>query len=228
MEAFTRAGRPGLIAGLVLAAGACTLLSVGYGKGTAARPQLTQAFYVADGATGPQIRVDPLIALDPWAVQTLKADGGALHRAALPPLAPTPVWIAPARYRLIAPPRIRLEQHGAKVTLQAMATGGGRVLDLFLRSPSPMRIEAVNDAIVGVAIKPNSWGLVDYSAPPAKGVKLEAEAAPHAKIEAIVIEQRDGWPPGDAPPGKPPELMPWRNSDTTLAIMRASAGGPRP
>jgi hypothetical protein len=228
VEAFAREGRPGLIASVVVGAGACALLAVGFGGGTAARPQLTQAFYVADGADGPQTRVDPLAGLDPWAAQTLKADGGAIHRAALPPFAQTPVWLAAARQRPLTPPQVRLEQHGAKLTLQALASGGGRVLYLYLRSPAPMRIEAVNDAVVGVAIKPNSWGVLDYSAPPAKGVKLEVSAAPHAKIEAVVIEQRDGWPAGAAPPAKPPELMAGRNSDTTLVMARASVGGLSP
>jgi hypothetical protein len=228
VEAFAREGRPGLIASVVLAAGACALLAVGFGAGTPERPQLTQAFYVAEGADGPQERVDPFAALDSWASQTLKADGGAIHHAALPPFAQTPVWMAPAVHRPLTPPQMRLEQHGAKVTLQALATGGGRVLYLYLRSPSPMRIEAVNDAIVGVGIKPKSWGLVDYSAPPAKGVKLEVSAPPHAQIEAVVIEERDGWPAGAAPPAKPPQLMAWRNSDTTLVTTRASVGGLSP
>jgi hypothetical protein len=222
VAAFVREGRPGLVAGVVLGAGACALLAVGYGAGTLARPQLTQAFYVAEGADGPQVRVDPFPTLDPWATQALKADGGAIHRAALPPFIQAPVWTAPARHRPLTPPQMRLEQHGAKVTLQALATGGGRVLYLFLRSPQPMRMEAVNDAVVGVAIKPNTWGLLDYSAPPAKGVKLDVSAAPHAKIDAVVIEQRDGWPASAAPPAKPPELMAWRNSDTTLVTARAS------
>jgi hypothetical protein len=224
VEAFARAGRPGLIAGVVLAAGVCALLVVGYGAGTITRPQLTEAFYVADGADGPQARVDLLPALDPWAAQTLKADGGAIHRAPLPPFAQAPVWMAPARNRPLTPPQIRLEQHGTKVTLQATASGGGRVLYLFLRSPAPMRMEAVNDAVVGVAIKPNTWGVLDYSAPPAKGVKLVASAASHTQIDAAVIEQRDGWPAEAAPPPKPPELMAWRNSDTTLVTARASVG----
>ncbi len=228
VEGFAREGRPGLIAGVVLAVGACALLAVGYGAGTAQRPQVTKAYYVADGADGPQIRVDPLAALDPWALQTLKADGGAIHKAVLPPFEPAPVWMAPARHRPLTPPQVHLEQHGAKVTLQALASGGGRVLFLFLRSPAPMRIDAVNDAAVGVAIKPNAWGLLDYSAPPAKGVKLEVSAAPHAKIEAVVIEQRDGWPAGAAPPAKPPELMAWRDSDTTLVMARASLPGLSP
>jgi hypothetical protein len=226
VAAFTRVGRPALTAGVVLAAAACSLLVVGYGVGTTERPQLTQAFYVADGADGPQVRVDPLAALDPWALQTLKTDGGLIHRATLPPFARAPIWMAPARHRPMAPPQIRLEQHGAKVTLQALATGGGRVLYLFLRSAQPMRIEAVNDAVVGVPVLPNTWGLLDYSAPPPKGVKLEVSAAPRAKIEAVVIEQRDGWPPGGAPPAKPPQLMAWRNSDTTLVMARGSVGGP--
>jgi hypothetical protein len=228
VEAFVRAGRPGLIAGVVLSAGAGALLAVGYGAGTPERPELTQAFYVADGADGPQVRVDPLAALDPWAAQVLKADGGVIHRAALPPFAQTPVWMAPARPRSLAPPQVRLEQHGAKVTLQALATAGGRVLYLYLRSPTSMRIAAVNDAVVGVAIKPNTWGVVDYAAPPAKGVKLEVSAEAHAKVEAVVIEQRDGWPTGAAPPAKPPQLMAWRNSDTTLVMARASVGGLKP
>jgi hypothetical protein len=228
VEASARDGRPGLLAIVVLGAGACAFLAVGYGAGTLTRPQLTQAFYVAEGADGPQVRVDPFAALDPWATQTLQADGGAIHRAALPPFAQAPVWMASARQRPITPPHMRLEQHGAKVTLQVLATGGGRVLYLFLRSPQPMRIEAVNDAVVGVAILPNTWGLLDYSAPPAKGVKLAVSAAPHAKIDAVVIEQRDGWPEGAAPPPKPPQLMAWRNSDTTLATARATVGGISP
>jgi hypothetical protein len=91
-----------------------------------------------------------------------------------------------------------------------------------------MRIEAVNDAVVGVAIKPNSWGVLDYSAPPAKGVKLEVSAAPRVKVDAVVIEQRDGWPAGAAPLAKPAELMAWRDSDTTLVTARASVGGLKP
>jgi hypothetical protein len=228
VEAASRQGRPGLIAGVVLGLGVCALLSVGYGVGTAERPQLTQAFYVADGADGPQVRIAPLAALDPWATQTLKADGGLIHRAALPPFAPAPVWMAPARHRPLTPPQVRLEQHGAKVTLQATVSGGGRVLYLYLRSPSPMQIDAVNDAAVGVAIKPNTWGVLDYSAPPPKGVKLQVSAALHAKIDAVAIEQRDGWPTGAAPPAKPPQLMAWRNSDTTLVMARASVGGLKP
>jgi len=225
VEGFARAGRPGLIACVVLAAGAWALVKVGSGTGAPDRPELTQAFYVADGADGPQARVDPFAALDPWATQTLKADGGQIHRAPLPPFAQAPVWIAPATHRPLTPPQLRLEQHGPRVTLQALTTGGGRVLYLFLRSPQPMRIEAVNEAAVGVAIKPNSWGLVDYSAPPVKGVKLAVSATPHAQIDAVVIEQRDGWPPGAAPPTKPPQLMAWRNSDTTLVMARASLAG---
>jgi hypothetical protein len=228
VEGFARSRRPGLIAVVVLAAGAWCLLKVGSGSGTPDRPQLTQAFYVADGVDGPQARVDPFAALDPWAKQTLTADGGKIHRAALPPFTSAPVWIASARQRPLTPPQIRLEQHGPRVTLQALASGGGRMLYLFLRSPQPMRIEAVNEAVAGVAIKPNTWGLVDYSAPPVKGVKLLVSAAPHAPIDAVVIEQRDGWPAGAQPPPKPPQLMAWRNSDTTLVIAHASLTGRRP
>jgi hypothetical protein len=228
VEAFSRSGRPGLVAGVVLGAGALALLAVGYGAGTVTRPQLTEAFYIADGADGPQVRVDFLPALDPWATQTLKADGGLIHRAPVPPLAQAPVWMAPARHRPLTPPQIRLEQHGSRITLQALATGGGRVLYLCLWSPSPIRIDAVNAAAVGVPIKPKTWGLIDYSAPPPKGVKLELSAAPHAQIEAVVIEQRDGWPAGAAPPPKPPQLMAWRNSDTTLVMARASVGSLSP
>ena len=224
VEAFSRAGRPGLIAGVVVGAGAVALWSVGHGEGTPERPQLTQAFYVADGVDGPQVRVDPFTTLDPWALQALKADGGVIHRGTLPPFAQTPVWLAAARHRPLTPPQIRLEQHGPRVTLQALASGGGRVLYLFLRSGQPMRIDAVNGAAVGVAIKPNSWGLIDYSAPPVKGVKLEVSTQSRAKVDAVVIEQRDGWPADAAPPPKPPQLMAWRNSDTTLVMARASVG----
>jgi hypothetical protein len=228
VEAASRDGRPGLIASIVLGAGVWALLAVGFGTGTVTRPQLTEAFYVADGADGPQERVDLLAAVDSWASRTLKADGGLIHRAALPPFAQAPVWLAPARHRPLTPPQMRLEQHGAKVTLQATTSGGGRVLYLYLRSPKRMRIEAVNAATVGVEIKPNTWGVLDYSAPPAKGVKLEVSAPPHAKIDAVVIEQRDGWPTGAAPPAKSPELMASRNSDMTLVTARASVGGLSP
>jgi hypothetical protein len=51
-----------------------------------------------------------------------------------------------------------------------------------------------------------------------------ASAASHTQIDAAVIEQRDGWPAEAAPPPKPPELMAWRNSDTTLVTARASVG----
>jgi hypothetical protein len=102
------------------------------------------------------------------------------------------------------------------------------VLYLYLRSPQPMRIEAVNDAVVGVAIKPQTWGVVDYSAPPPKGVKLQLSATPHAQIDAVVIEQRDGWPADAQPPPRPPQLMAWRNSDTTLVMARASLAGRPP
>jgi hypothetical protein len=228
VQAFARAGRPGLVATAVLCAGAIALWGVGHGAGTPDRPELTGAFYVADGADGPQARVDPLTALDPWALQTLKADGGAVHRATLPPFVQAPAWIATAAHRPLTPPLVRLEQHGSKVTLQVLATGGGRVLYLFLRSAQPLQIDAVNAAAVGVPIKPKTWGLIDYSAPPPKGVKLELSAAPHAQIEAVVIEQRDGWPAGAAPPPKPPQLMAWRNSDTTLVMARASVGSLSP
>ncbi len=228
VEGVSRAGRPGLIAAVVLAAGGCSLLKVGASVATPARPELTQAFYLADGADGPQVRVDPFAALDPWSTQTLKADGGQIHRGVVPPFVQTPVWLAAARRRSLTPPKMHLEQHGSNLILQALATGGGRVLYLYLRSPQPMRIEAVNDAVVGVAIKPQTWGVVDYSAPPPKGVKLQLSATPHAQIDAVVIEQRDGWPADAQPPPRPPQLMAWRNSDTTLVMARASLAGRPP
>ncbi len=208
-----------------LVLGALALVRVGYGFGAPDRPELTQALYLADGTDGPQWRIAPLGGLDPWAKAVLTADGGAITQAPLPPVFAAPVWQAPAKHRPITAPKLDVSRVGRRIMVHALGAPEGRVLTLLLKSDGPMRLDAVNEATVGVSFPAKAWGQVVYSAPPAAGIALAFDLDPHARLDAIAVDQRDGWPPGAEPPQKPAHLMAWRSSDTTSVMSRAVLKG---
>jgi hypothetical protein len=205
--------------------GALTLVRVGYGFGASDRPELTQALYLADRTGGPQWRIAPLSGLDPWAKAVLTADGGQIARASLPPVFAAPVWQAPAKHRPVKAPELDVSRVEGHVIVHAIGSPGGRTLTLLLKADSPMRLNAVNGAAAGVPFPAKSWGQVVYSAPPMTGVTLAFDLAPHTQLNAIAVDQRDGWPAGAEPPVKPAHLMAWRSSDTTSVMSRMVSKG---
>jgi hypothetical protein len=205
--------------------GALALVRVGYGFGSSDRPELTQALYLADGTDGPQWRIAPLSGLDPWAKAVLTADGGQIARASLPPVFAAPVWQAPAKHRPVKAPELDVSRVEGHVIVHAMGSPGGRTLTLLLKADSPMRLNAVNGAAAGVPFPAKSWGQVVYSAPPTAGVALALNLDPHARLEAIAVDQHDGWPERAEPSKKPIHFMAWRSSDTTSVMSRVVLTG---
>ncbi len=186
---------------------------------------MTQALYLADGTDGPQWRIAPLSGLDPWAKAVLTADGGQIARASLPPVFAAPVWQAPAKHRPVKAPELDVSRVEGHVIVHAMGSPGGRTLTLLLKADSPMRLNAVNGAAAGVPFPAKSWGQVVYSAPPTAGVALALNLDPHARLEAIAVDQHDGWPERAEPSKKPIHFMAWRSSDTTSVMSRVVLTG---
>ncbi len=206
------------------AAGAAVLLGAGVtaaaasGPPTPARPALTEALYVVD-ASGAQRRVAPLPRLDAWSRTVLAPPSGRPGRETLEPLFAHAVWTAPATAVAPPPPRLTLTRQDGRMRLLAVPAGGGRSLRLFLRSPGGLEDVRVQGRPSRMRGAPGRWALVSFDAPPPQGVTVDLAAG---ALEVQAFEQRDGWPPGAPARAKPPQLMAFGDSDTTLVGARAA------
>ena len=207
---------------VLCAAGIAALLAVWFGEGTPERPALTRALYVAAPDDGPQSLVSPMPRLDAWERSVLGADGGTPERRSVPPAFDEPVWAAAAHHRTLTPPVVQLERQGGRVIVRAQATGGGRMLTIYLRSSGGIRDLRTNGRATTVTAAAGAPAEIAYSAPPSAGVALDFATGSDAGVDAIVVEQRAGWPQDLAVPDKPASLMHWQDSATTNVAARAA------
>lgn len=219
---FAHAGaarrRTRVAAGAAVLLGAALIAAAALGPATPGRPALTAALYLVD-ASGVQRRVAPLPRLDAWSRAVLAPEGGRPGRETLEPLFTRAVWIAPASPLALAAPKLTLTRAAGRVRLLAVPSSGGRSLRLFLRSPGGLEDVRVQGRPSRMRGDPGRWGVVSFDAPPPQGVTIDLAAGP---LEVEAFEQRDGWPAGAAVKAKPPQLMAFGDSDTTLVGARAA------
>lgn len=211
--------------------GAAGLVVVGLGLVVAAavpgasaqRPNLTEAHHLADPSTGKAWRVSSMPELDAWTKATLIADGGvALHKQALPPFLNDPVWMAETRAVPVAPPVLTAERSGDRLIVRVIPGPGAEVLSLKIRATTELSDPRLNGRPITLVSKPDGWSTVTYHAPDPNGVTLSFTSEATGRVEAAVMEMRDGWPAeATAPAAKPAELMATGMSDKTAVLAHA-------
>jgi hypothetical protein len=212
--------------------GAALLVAVGVGlavaaavpNATAQRPNLTEAHHLADPGAGKAWRVSTLPDLDAWSRAVLVADGGlAPKKQAFAPFVREPIWASETRVVAVDPPSLSAERSGDRLLVRAIPGPGAEMLSLKVRADTTLSDPRLNGRPITLTSQPGKWSTVTYHAPDPNGVTLSFTIAGPGKVEAAVMEYRDGWPAeAPAPSAKPAELMATGMSDKTAVIARAS------
>jgi len=208
---------------LTLVAGLGLCVAAGVPHATAERPNLTEAHHVADPAADKAWRVSTLPELDAWSRAVLVADGGLdPKKQALMPFAKNPMWMSETRIVEIDAPSLTVERSGERLLVRVLPGPGAEVLVLKVKANAELADPRLNGRPITLTSKPGQWSSITYHAPDPNGVTLSFTPGPSGRIEAAVLEYRDGWPAGALPPAaKPPELMATGMSDKTAVIARA-------
>jgi len=190
---------------------------------SAERPNLTQAHHLADTSTGEAWRVSSMPQLDAWTRQVLVADGGVdLKQQTLEPFHAEPIWMAQTRAVPVAPPVLTAERSGDRLIVRVIPGPGAEVLTLKIRATTGLHDPRLNGRPITLASQPDAWSTLTYHAPDPNGVTLSFTSQATGRVEAAVLEMRDGWPAEAQPPAaKPPELMAVGMSDKTAVIAHA-------
>jgi hypothetical protein len=81
----------------------------------------------------------------------------------------------------------------------------------------------VDEKRAALAPARGQWSEIDYYAPGQGELALSFTARERGSMDVWVLELRDGWPhAATAMPARPTDVIPWRNSDTTLIADRFS------
>ena len=220
-------GTPALCLGaLAIALGLALFIRVA-DPWSARHPRPTQALYVADFDTGGFFRVSPLRPRDAWTHAVLAADGGPEASRDLLPFA-FHVAAAPARPVSIAGPKAAMVRDAAgRVTIRLAPGGPGRQLRLDVQAAGAISGLTVN----GLATAPStgaSWTHIVWDAPPPEGI-IVTFTAPAGALQARYGQLTDGWPPDARPlPPRPPDAMPWMNTDATAVVGSVPVSLPKP
>ncbi|WP_419254082.1 M28 family peptidase [Caulobacter sp. ErkDOM-YI] len=190
---------------------------------SADRPNLTEAHHLADPSTGKAWRVSTMPQLDDWTRAVLIADGGVdLKKQALPPFHADPIWRAQTRAVEVVPPILTAERSGDRLIVRVIPGPGAEVLRLKIRASTALHDPRLNGRPIILDSQPDDWSTVTYHAPDPNGVTLSFTSEATGRVEATVMEMRDGWPMDAAPPAaKPPELMATGMSDKTAVLAHA-------
>lgn len=191
---------------------------------SADRPNLTQAYHLADPAAGKAWRVSTLPRLDPWSRAVLMADGGLTpSQQPLEPFHTKPIWMSETRTTPVASPILTTERSGDRLLIRVIPGPGAELLSLKVRATTDLSDPRLNGRPITLASVPDAWSTLVYHAPDPNGVTLSFTAGAAGKVEATVMEMRNGWPAGALPPAaKPPELMATGLSDKTAVLARSS------
>jgi hypothetical protein len=209
---------------LTLATGLALCVIAGLPAASPERPNLTEAHHVADPGSGKAWRVSTLPQLDDWSRATLVADGGLDPvRQALPPFINDPIWMSETRLVSVDPPSLGVERAGDRLLVRVIPGPGAEVVTIKVRAGTTLRDPRLNGRPVTLVTQPGQWSSVTYYAPDPNGVTLSFTTSASGRIEAAVMEYRDGWPAeARAPSAKPATLMATGPSDRTAVIARAS------
>ncbi|PTS81775.1 MULTISPECIES: M20/M25/M40 family metallo-hydrolase [unclassified Caulobacter] len=212
--------------GLTLATGLGLCVAAGLPAASPERPNLTEAHHLSDPGAGKAWRVSTLPQLDAWSRATIIGDGGLDPvRQALPPFVNDPVWMSETRLVTVDPPSLGVERSGERLLVRVIPGPGAEVLTLKIRANAALSDPRLNGRPVTLASQPGAWSSVTYFAPDPNGVTLSFTTPARGRIEAAVMEYRDGWPgEARAPSAKPSDLMATGMSDKTAVIARASLG----
>lgn len=187
-------------------------------------PRIVEAFYLADLENGAFHRASTLPDLAPWTASALSQDGARAAKGRLTPLLTEDLWLAEAMPRPLVPPQLSLTAapaaNGQIVKIIAQARNGGRYFRILLRASADLKDLTIDGQSAKVGLDKGIWSQVSYHAPADHPVVLTLRApAGSGRLEAKVIEVRDGWPAGAEPVARPANVLPFRKSDSTWIAM---------
>ncbi len=217
LTAWGRVGMRGQLASLgILVLGGGTLAYASLHNPASARtPAYTQAFYLQDSVAGKGWRASSLDKLDAWSSGVLSAGHAKPERREVEALNGK-LWLSPAPVGGENRPRFTSTRDGEAVVIHIAPQAGGRELRLTLSASAPLKDVSLEQQPVAILAKPNTPAYLRWSAP-GDGVTLRfTPTAPSGELRLVYAEVKDGWPAGQTPAPKPPTLMPWGLSDTTV------------
>ncbi|WP_425994734.1 M20/M25/M40 family metallo-hydrolase [Caulobacter sp. DWR1-3-2b1] len=208
---------------VLVVAGLGLVITAAIPGASADRPNLTEAHHIADPSTGKAWRVSSMPELDAWTRAVLVADGGVdLKKQPLHPFHGDPIWMAETRAVPVTPPVLTAERSGDRLIVRVIPGPGTEVLTLKIRATTDLLDPRLNGRPITLTSQPDAWSTVTYHAPDPNGVTLSFTSGATGRVEAAVMEMRDGWPAeATAPAAKPPELMATGMSDKTAVIAHA-------
>ncbi len=189
----------------------------------AARPGLTQAFYLSD----PDARtwlVGTRLKIDSWSRTVMEMQGGKPANVTVAPLITTPFKAVAAKPMQTPGPMVSAERMSNRIILRAIPANGGETLIVQLRPSANLAHGRLNGREISLEAKAGQWTTLTYEAPPPEGIVLALDGPEHGTLETATTEVATGWPKGLGPIApKPANRMGWRWSDATVAISRLTA-----
>lgn len=204
--------RPAAVAALLLATCLAGLGVIRFiDSASPEHPRATEIVYLSTPKGPLRLALTP--DLDPWTRSALTADGGAIRREDVFPLARKPAYAASARPSTNSLPSASLSDTGPGVT--TVTAPAGATVQLVARGgPGVIEIAGVSTPLG------RQW----------TGVIWDTAAGPGARqpfmtirrsgpVEVRIATITSGWPRDDAPlPPRPRSVMPWAQSDRSVTL----------
>ena len=216
-------GAAGVAAGLLL----CIAAGIAGRTPTAERPEMVEAFYLADLDKGSALWASGKLDRAGWVKAMLTRDGGTPSRKAVTPLFKDDLWVAEAKPAPFTRPKLTLAVTGEgaarQIRVDAANANGGRYMRLLLKPSADLTGVRLMDQPIDDTLKAGNWAQLTFHASGGDAVRLSAPVAGRpGQLDVMLVEVRDDPPSGRAPIALPPNTIPFRRSGDSIITVHDS------
>lgn len=186
----------------------------------ARHPRATDVAYLIDQDARKAWRISVIPGgLDPWSRDVLAAGGAQIGKLANWRFQ-KPVAAAPAPFIDYPAADISLARAaGGDVILHVVPPAGARTIALQLKADTIAQVTAIAGFPTHLPIPPGKAAAFNVAAAPPEGFDVTVHPAGPGKLEVGWSANLDDWPRAAPPlPKRPPDVMPFDTSDSTLLI----------
>lgn len=192
-----------------------------------ASPEMVEAFYIADPADGSARWAAARLDTSGWVKAVLAQDGATREYRSVAPLAKEKLWVAAARPAPFIRPEFSVDAtdggRSPQLAIRARNANGGRYMRIFVKPSTDLSAIRLMDRPVAGRLKAGIWSQVIFHASGTDEVTLAVTAAGPGKLEARMVEVRDGLPAASKAIALPRHVIPYRRAGNSMITTRTEA-----
>jgi hypothetical protein len=188
---------------------------------------MVEAFYIADPADGSARWAAARLDTSGWVKAVLAQDGATPEYRSVAPLAKEKLWVAAARPAPFIRPEFSVDAtdggRSPQLAIRARNANGGRYMRIFVKPSTDLSAIRLMGRPVAGRLKAGIWSQVIFHASGTDEVTLAVTAAGPGKLEARMVEVRDGLPAASKAIALPRHVIPYRRAGNSMITTRTEA-----